>query len=260
MTVTGQTFYVLTASKDVSSVYKNTKSFDFDVFVRDLMLWFGASVPAADKMYERPTSQLQGGHPNPKNKCLAKLVVDFHHHQLLPGKEADILGSSFLRLIEENLRWDKIATNQSYILDVSADSAHVSLLRLCADVLVDAGTRAYFGDDLNRIAPDLPHSFRRYDETAWKLLFQYPRLFSRDMHAAKAEVLDALVRYFELPRTERSGECWFNRTFETELRLLEMSNEDIAAFMAIIYWAYVWSSFYSATIQPCITRYFPVSY
>ena len=242
LTVAGETLYVLTSPRDTTEAYKNTTSLSFDGFVRDLMLACGGSPSGVDKMYQRPASD-GSGHvmiaPNPMHKCLANLTVDFHKQQLLPGDELDKLGIEFLRIINEHLQWERMTSQCSYVVKASPNAVEVSLHKWCGDILVDAGTRAYFGERLLQIDPHLLHSFFDYHDKAWMLLFQYPHFLSKDMYAAKQRIIDALTTYFKLPKEQRQDEAWFIHALEREQRALGMSDQDVAALLMIVYWAYV---------------------
>ena len=240
LNVAGETLYVLTSPKDTTEAYKNTTSLSFDGFVRDLMLSCGGSPSGVDKMYQPPAKDGKGHvmiAPNPMHKCLANLTVDFHKQQLLPGDELDKLGYQFLRIINEHLQWEKMTSQRGYVVEVNREGVDVSLFKWCGDILVDAGTRAYFGERLLQIDPNLLQSFFEYDEKAWMLLFQYPHFLSKDMYAAKQRIIDALSTYFRLPKEQRKGEAWFIQALETEQRALGMSDQDVAALLMIVYWA-----------------------
>lgn len=151
------------------------------------MLWCGGSPAAVEKMYMKPTSDLSLLSPNPLHKCLARLTVNFHKNQLLPGKELDVLAARFLQCIEESMQWEMMTNERDYVLRTADNAVEVSLLRWCGDILVDAGTRAYWGERLLQIEPNLLRYFFDYDNRAWMLLFQYPRMLSKDIYAAKGE-------------------------------------------------------------------------
>ena len=216
------------------------------------MLWCGGSPAAVEKMYFKPTPALSLLSPNPLHKSLARLTVDFHKNQLLPGRELDVLAARFLQYIEDSMRWEKMTTERSYVLSAVDDAVDVSLLNWCGDILVDAGTRAYWGERLLQIEPNLLRYFFDYDDRAWMLLFQYPRILSKDMYAAKGKIINALSKYYKLPKEERSDESWFVRTLEAEQRQIGIGEDDIAAIIMIVYWASVFSPSSNSSIPRVI--------
>jgi len=237
LTLAGERFYVLTSAQDVAVAYKNTDSLTFDVFVRDIMVAFGSSSGAIEKMWLFPSKDGHGFAaqvPNPAQKCLAQLTRDFHKQQLHPGENQSALADKFLHHIDESLRWERMSVK--YILKSTESSREISLKGWCGDVLLDAATRAFFGESLLQIEPDLFRDFFDFDDNSWMLLYRYPRFLAKDMYRAKDAAIDALTKYFALPKESRSGEAWFIRTLEAEQRQLGIGDRDIATLMLMVYW------------------------
>lgn len=234
--------YVLTSPQDVTDAYKNTVALTFDGFVRDIMVDFEASPSAVEKMWLLPQSGGAGYQSvtveNPSKKCLAKLTQDLHHQQLLPGPHMADLGDKFLRYINNSLKWKNISG--CYVSkEVDDQTKEINLKAWCGDVLLEAATRAFFGDSLLEIQPDLFRHFFDFDDNSWMLVYKYPRSLAKKMYAAKDATADAIIRYFNLPRDKRPGEAWFVRTLEAEQRSLGIKTEDIALLMLMVYWVYV---------------------
>jgi len=232
--------YVLTSPEDVSEAYKNTEALTFDVFVHDIMVSFGASPSAIKKMWLYPQSGgagYQSNVANPYQKCLAQLTRDFHHQQLHPGPKLDDIGVKFLKYINTSLQWNNIP-GKSVHKDGTLSKV-ISLKQWCGDVLLEAATKAFFGNALLKLQPDLFRDFFTFDDNSWMLMYRYPRFLAKDMHKAKDAAINALTKYFELPRAKRQGEAWFVRTLELEQRSLGIGDRDIATLILMVYWVYV---------------------
>ena len=101
---------------------------------------------------------------------------------------------------------------------------------------MDSATRAFFGDRLLELEPELLQSFFDFDDNSWKLTYKLPGFLSKEVTAAKQKGIDALTRYFQLAKEERPGEAWLVRTLEAEMRHVGIQEPDIAAFIMIFYW------------------------
>ena len=200
---------------------------------------FGVSNHGIEKMYRKFSADGHiMHHPNPHQKCLARLTVDLHKHQLLPGPEMQSLSDRFLHLLDVSLRWENL--DQEYISeDQKSNRKTMSLYSWCLDVLLKAGTTAFFGERLLEIDPGLPRSFYEFDRNSWMLLYPVPKVLSKKMSSPLAKNIKFLTAYFRLPKAERLGANWFNQTLEAEQRQLGMTDEDIASTMMLVHWGYV---------------------
>ena len=231
--------YVLTSPQDVSDAYKNTTALTFDGFMYDIMIGFEASPNAVQKMWLYPGSGGSGYQSivdNPHQKCLAKLTREFHRQQLHPGPNLNEIGDKFLNYISNALQWENFSRKHP---PDDNGQVEISLKGWCSDVLLEAATRAFFGDALLEIEPDLFRHFFTFDDNSWMLLYKYPRFLARHMYNAKDAAVHALTQYFKLPRDKREGETWFVRTLESEQRSLGIDDRDIANLMMMVYWVYV---------------------
>ena len=199
----------------------------------------GVSNHGIEKMFRKFSADGHIMHfPNPHQKCLARLTVDLHKHQLLPGPELESLSDRFLQSINASLRWEQLG--QEHIRkDQQPNHRTMSLYSWCLDVLLKAGTSAFFGDRLLEMDPGLPQSFYEFDKNSWMLLYPVPKVLSKKMSSPLARNIKSLTAYFQLPKVERSGANWFNQTLEAEQRQLGMTSDDIARLMMLIHWGYV---------------------
>ncbi|KAM5442403.1 hypothetical protein MferCBS31731_002281 [Microsporum ferrugineum] len=240
ITLAGEQVYIVVNPNDVAQVYKNNTSLSFDVFVQDLMLSCGTDTRTVEKMSEEPPRYIPGRNDsslNPSGKSLVRLAVDFHHIQLLPGpnSQAGPLIDVLLGHIKRGLTWETLSQGECLGSQNSSKGIQVSLLGLCGRVLVEAGTKTYWGDKLWGLTPDMLKSFYALDRGVWKLLFQYPSVFSRDALAARDTIIDILTQYYRLPREEREDCAWFTKSLETESRNLGLGESDMSAAILIIF-------------------------
>jgi hypothetical protein len=122
----------------------------------------------------------------------------------------------------------------------------------CSDVFTTAGQRAYFGDELGQIDDTLAKEFVIFDDLSWQVLYQYPDFLAGEMKRSRDVIQRALEKYIQLPQSQRSGEAWFTKAMENEMRALDISEDDIATMFMTIYWAYVYHPiFFSIPLSYC---------
>lgn len=241
VTIAGQGFYMVTNPDHVIEVYKNKTTLSFDVFVEDLMLSCGASKETVAKMAMSPppyVSDIKLSGLNPRAKSIVSLAVDFHHTQLLPGPNSQVapLTSAFLGHITEFLAWKNIRDDDKIKgLRTSSSIERTSLLRFCGRVLIEAGTRSYWGERLWQLAPNMLETFYDLDHTVWKLLFRFPPMFSKDANLARDTIIGILEKYYKLPLHEREDAAWWTKAMETESRAIGLTEQEMAATILIIY-------------------------
>ena len=242
LTVMGEELYIITSAEDVSAVYRNTKALDFDPFIHNVAMAFGATKTNADKMFEVPSISEKkkllgdGEGPDRPTKSFIEQSHDNYKLQLHPGPKLDELQAAFLDRIDSYLHFDKISPRITRPSSGS-DIKFVSLFDWTSEVLLDAATRAFFGDSLlDIIEPDLLDSFFVFDDDSWKLNYQYPRFAAKEMFGAKDKATAAFERYFSLPRRERPGAAWIIQMLEDDMRRLGMDNQQVASMIFMIYW------------------------
>lgn len=231
----------MTAAEDVQTANNNTAQLTFDPYMRDMMVSFGATPVAVDKMFETPPAEAPKQsmlEPNPSRKPLAHLAEQMIRVQLHPGKQLDDLQEIFLAKIHDLVGWDSMPP--STVLSSTLNCRVVSLLEWTRKSLLEGATTAFFGEALLKIEPNLFNNFFEFDDQSWKLTYKIPPPWCNDMIAAKKAAQDALTLYFEMPRDKRTGECWLVRALEDELKAREVKPPDIAAYFMMVYWVYVY--------------------
>lgn len=144
----------------------------------------------------------------------------------------------FLGYFEKALKFENITRKSQYYVDNldARDTTCVSLTKWCADVVINASQKAYFGDLLSQIDPGLAHTFVAFDTRSWQLLYGFPRLFSRKMYSAKDKIIGALTLYFDAPPEEKADAAWVTQLLEKEMRQLGFNNQEMATLMMLQYW------------------------
>ncbi|RYC57751.1 hypothetical protein CHU98_g8453 [Xylaria longipes] len=108
-----------------------------------------------------------------------------HHKQLFPGQNPDVLEQVMTNWFDRQLHLtvlQKLCASHSP--STTEHFIEVPLVKWCSELFTHAGEEAYFGDTLQQIEPDMATVFLRYDDLSWQVLYQYPRVLSRTMHAA----------------------------------------------------------------------------
>jgi hypothetical protein len=243
ITVAGRTLYVLTRATDVSEAYRNIKTLSFNVFVQEMLKTVGCTKVTVDELY-RPLSPDKEGFPNPLSKPLAVLARDMHIQQLYPGDYLDSLGKDFDHYYDGHLN-SEVLRNLPYAKPGPDNSVSMPILEWCSDVFTRAGQVAYFGTLLDEIDPEYTSKFVHWDDISYQLQFQYPKWLSRKMHKGKAELVHSMVEYLDTPQDKRTGDAWFVKAIEDEMRALKLTTQDMAMVMVTIYWGCVQSNFAS---------------
>lgn len=240
MNLAGEVIYVVTNPSDVTAAYRNNSTLSMDVFLQDLMEGFGISPVGRKLVYESPTTDGSGIGAliadNPKRKKLAHLLVDWFRQQLHPGPSLTDMGQVVMSYMEKSTRWAAMDDPRYVLATPSHDTKEISLAKWCESVIVSAAVRSFFGDALMDSNPDLLDYFMAFDIVSWKLLYRYPHILCKDMHAAKDHLVGALKKYFRLPLESRPGANWLVRMMETEIQNLGVDKDDFCKMIGLIFW------------------------
>ncbi|UKZ50161.1 hypothetical protein TrVGV298_004417 [Trichoderma virens] len=236
LTIAGSKIYVITKPKDVSDAYRNMNSLSFNEFVQALMRACGNTESCIQAMYT-PLPSNKGGFANPRGKSLATLSRNMHIRQLLLGDGLNFLENSFLEWFDVRMDIEKLHSACPYAIKSTDVDIVLPLMEWCSDIFTSAGQRAYFGDELGQIDDTLAKEFVIFDDLSWQVLYQYPDFLAGEMKRSRDVIQRALKKYIQLPQSQRSGEAWFTKAMENEMRALDISEDDIATMFMTIYWA-----------------------
>lgn len=247
---------IITDFQDVTTLWRNTKLFHYKQFVQNILCTFGLPRVSVHRMYQDVGAFAQEGTQhsllqtdNPLNKCINDLQVDWLKRQVTPGRKLDAVQEIFMGCINKSLRWNKFG--REYVLSTMNNKKKLSLFQWCAYTLVDASTRAFFGESIFKVNPGITNDFFVFEETSWKILLGYPRLLAKDMHSAKKSLVETFAAYYSLPLVDRSDSSWFFERQGGEMKHLGFDVKDVASIAALYYWVYVLqrSTPYALTIQ-----------
>lgn len=237
----GQKLYVLTSPEDVKSLYKNAKVFTFDDVVIDVSVTFGISHSALLKMRQKPafpegdSIYSEFSVQNMHALSLSELNNEFWKQELHPGRGLEALLEEFVLRIDTALQSE--TQSKHSITQHSSNSTErlVSLLKWTEGVMMDAGTIALFGTKILESDQKLVQKFLTFDNENWKLWYKWPNASA--MHAAKTEMMKTIENYLDLPQDERGGAAHIVHLIEKTTSALGLSKKDIAASLAMLYFA-----------------------
>ena len=228
--------YIITDPKDVSDVYNNTASLSFDGFLHDIMSEFGTSARGIEKILLRKPVHS----PDRSAKGVQSVSQIAHNLQVrqTQGTDLGILGEYVSEFYQKNLLLENTSArkNSSFIINQTDSSYIVSLKTWTAEVIINAGQNAYFGEALSGVDPSLPQTLIEFDDLSWQVFYQYPRFFRARLNKLSEQILDSLRKYLEMPTGRRQGKAWFTQALEEEYRKVGLTNEDIASQMLFLYW------------------------
>ena len=192
------------------------------------------SSPGVEKMWEVPMAHEK--HLGPAGrKHLVDRSGDFHRLQLLPGLQLDDLNARFLARIEYGTTWKNVP--QPCILSSTTDELVVSLYKWCGHVLVDAASRAFYGDALVDISPQIVRDFLDFDKQSWMLLYQYPSFLARAMTTPRNLVAKAFDRYVALDPGKKKDAAPYTKALEALQIEAGVSSGDRAIGFQIFHFA-----------------------
>jgi hypothetical protein len=215
ITVMGEELYILTSPEDVLIVYKETIALDFNPIIKEIMLDFGVTAQTVDKMFV----------PDAGEKHWMDLSHANFKLQMHPGDKLEVLQANFLGKIDRSLRWENISGPMVIGKSDGSKELTISLWEWCGHVLVDAATRAFFGDVMFRISPNVLKDFFIFDEQSWKLSYKYPHWAAADMYNAKTRGEATFIKYLALPKKQREDACWIVKELELGMEALGIEEE-----------------------------------
>lgn len=240
LTIAGERIYIVFAPDDVSAVYRNNTTLEFDTHVQDLFKSFDGSADGIRKLRmphhstgsqsKDSTVAVDSDVAPPPQDSVGLHIRQSYKQQLQPGDKLDILEVNILQSLKKS--FDGI-----HAKCISQGETTLSILQVTKATLLDTGTAALYGDQLVSVSPDFITHFSNFDTNSWMLLYHYPAPLARSCNVPKRKVLSAFTEFFSLPPSSRSNVAPFLQTIEAEQRKILLSNEDIASSAFIFYWA-----------------------
>lgn len=244
----GEELYIATSAHDVNAIYKDTQHLDFDAVIRDLLTEFGIAKETLRKLFD-PTLLSVG--PGTRGRNWMDRQHDVYRAQMLPGSaRGDALAADLVVRIDHAMQWMSSSSSSGssllrtapIVLGPSSQQddgyTRISLWKCSAHVLVDAATRAFFGDALLAKEPAFVADYLEFDENYWRLKAKSPKTAAE----RKEKCVLALRRWLDRPKEERGDACWM--VAKTEQDFAEMGirdNAQLAALLFINYEVYVFA-------------------
>ena len=199
ITLAGSTVYVITDPGDVTLVYNSTTSLSFDSFLRDFLSEFSTTSSGIDKiLQQRHTSGSET--PARTEPSIAQIAHNLQVSQT-QGNDLTILEQSISEFLQHNLLLENLGNGNTiqrcFLVTQAGSSYHVSLKRWIAEVFINAGQRAYFGENLSKLKPKLPQTLIEFDDLSWQVFYRYPKIFRRRLNALSKQILDSLGEYIQ---------------------------------------------------------------
>ncbi|KAF2190000.1 cytochrome P450 [Zopfia rhizophila CBS 207.26] len=234
--IAGTRIYIVTAPTDVADLDRNTTTLSYHDTIRDMYKWIGATQDTINKLFVLDPS-------TPYNANLSRpilavsMLTEYHRQQASPGKKLDeLLHDRIIPSMYHALDFDDLHEHPS-VLGRTAEGVRISLLDLCSQLFVRSTAEAFLGRTIWKVNPDLLRSFRAWERTNWKFMYQIPEFMSKDMMSAKDDIIHTFVKYFQVPIAERRDSSFFAQTVESMLREMECSEQEMAKIFLLHFWA-----------------------
>ncbi|KAF4625071.1 hypothetical protein G7Y89_g13100 [Cudoniella acicularis] len=240
--ILGRTFYVITAPKDVTAVYKASTVLAFTSFLNEALHAFGVDDSSLKLAWHTPApgdACWRDDNPvNPKQKPFIHWIKDIYRQQLLPGEKMNVMVHRFRQYVDTKLQWESISSFDLHPAEKNG-SVRLSLKDFARKIMLEAITDSLFGTCLMKVEPNLIKYVDEFNDDAWQLVHRYPKRFASRVYSNRAKLLATLDKYRQLPQEERTagGEAWAVKTLIDEQDILGMSNESNNAFLMLIHWA-----------------------
>jgi hypothetical protein len=235
MKVAGQTIYIATAPEDINAVWNSPKTMSMDPVTEEIFTWFGGSEHGLKSIF----TAHEGAKYNEGNQKLltpVQMVTELHHQQLFNGPRLEeLMRSRMIPIMSKKL--DFWTSSIPAIRTHSQDSFTVSLFDLCIESFIGGTTDAFFGPRFRQLQPNHVAAFESWEHCSWKFLFQMPDFLAKDMIKAKSTLLGGFANYYKSPHSERPGSLFFIDALEDMLREAGLTEEDMACFTMMHYWA-----------------------
>lgn len=113
----------------------------------------------------------------------------------------------------------------------------VSLQKYIRSILSRCALRTFFGDVPFEVEPNFARLYQKWEDESWKVFFSYPRFLIEDLHTARLQVMDSLIKYYKLLLGRRTKMSWLFGTLDRELGHLDLNETDRAGIVMMIVWA-----------------------
>ncbi|KAF2248090.1 cytochrome P450 [Trematosphaeria pertusa] len=225
ITLITRKMYFIVDPADAAEVYKNAASFAFDRVVQQLQRTFGISEGTMMATWgSSKENDSKSGSSKARDKNLGELSMEFWRTQLVRQEGYSDIESKLFQHVSAIL--------DQQVSRAEATGGEISLSKLTTEVIIGAALRAFFGESLLEMQPDLVETYVAFDKESWKLWFRWP--FSKSMYAKKAAVEDSLRKWITLPQERRLGRSYIVKMVEQTQRALGTPDPDLAKIMNLL--------------------------
>ncbi|KAK1979266.1 cytochrome P450 [Colletotrichum cereale] len=222
VTIMGDELYIATSPADVTAIIKETRSLTFDPIIRLILGEFGMTKESLDALFE------------PRGKYNSRSWMDRQHDvfrsQMHPATDrGEGLSTRILEYIDQGMQ-PSLLTDAKLLCAISKGGKAVSLWKLCSHILVDASTRAFWGDGLLRVASDFVDNYLAFDATYWKR-----DRSKRPADECRQKNLTALEKWLQLPIGERRDASWMIRVLEDDYNDIGITDKSQLAAQYFVY-------------------------
>jgi len=233
LTMMGHSVYILTDPEQGDVLFKNTVSFSWKGMVQEIYRRAGFAEASIATLWAPPDPNSSASNQKQNANDRAE---QYHFKQLRPGPNLNSLTSDFRDHMDDEIAPETLARQPAFVKAKRGDGYELGLLEWIEHVFFHSVTRIYWGQEFLNQSPNLLRSFREWEATNWKFLYNLPAFLSRDMNKAKADLQSAFTKFLAVPRSNRGNVISFVRGLEDELRDVGLTSEDIGRFSMLQHW------------------------
>lgn len=219
-------FYILTDPRHVSTLYRETRTLPFDFFLAKTITGFGISPEGVKKIFTTPLSE--------GRKSIVWKAHDLQVDQTR-GENLAILDVAISSFLQRMVHFD--ATHKvGFTRSGEEGQALWSLKTWTTETIIHALQDVYFGDELAKIEPDMPHLLSEFDNVSHQAWFGYPWFLTPTRNRLDRHIKSCLKRFLELPQEQRQSTATFTQSLENECLGIGLGSEDLSSLMLFMYW------------------------
>ena len=242
----GGTTVVIRDTQQVSEIWRNTVALTFDPFIEGVFRAFGMPESFIKTVFTSdPAKLISDAHrsesllasENPAKKCYVHLQSEWFKTQLLQKDRLECLQDTYNSHLVSHITWETM-TGPFVELDRFSEGYRIiSLANFSRHLVSQCSFKTFVGEGLFRVAPNFARDYQKYEDDSWKIFYQVPHMFARDLHAAKNRAITGLSQYLTLPEEDSPGVAWIFRTMFRELGYLKVEEHDRSGIIMMILWA-----------------------
>lgn len=111
-----------------------------------------------------------------------------------------------------------------------------SLKAWTTETIIHVLQDVYFGYELAKIEPNMPHILAEFDNVSHQAWYGYPRFLTPTRNRLDRHIKSCLKRYFQLPQEQRGSTASFTQSLENECRAVGLEDDDLFSLMLFMYW------------------------